>query len=159
MTYTTANEQEQAVQTFQQFGVDDRLALMWYLYDTFGGAISQRDDTDTAGYDASEPLIPEIQQMLPDEQLQVMRDLLHGKETPITLSYSQLGSSDQMAFWYRLAQSMDNQAILQVPADYQLSPEAQAFLNGIKDSEFEKKVVFFRNVISRMGISARNPAV
>lgn len=155
MTYAIASNQEQAVTTFQSFSVDDRLALMWHMYNHFGGAISQRNDRDTGGYDALAPLIPEIREMRPGEQLDVMRSLVEGKDTAISRSYGKFGSSEQMAFWYRLAHGIDDQSIIQVPSEYELPADAQAFLTEFKAIEFELKVVLFRNIVSKMGIPTR----
>lgn len=151
MTYTDVANQEQTLEVFQGFSVDDRLALLWQIYKTFGGEISQESSTDTAGYVALDSLIPEVQQMLPEEQLQVMRDLISGANTPIDDTYRAMNSSDQMAFWYRLAQGMDNKTIVQAPPEYQLPAEAQEFLSAINGVGFEEKIIFFRNVVSHIG--------
>lgn len=151
MTYTDVANQEQTLKVFQGFSVDDRLALLWQIYKTFGGEISQESSTDTAGYEALDSLVPEVQQMQPEEQLQVMRDLISGADTPIDNTYRVMNSSDQMAFWYRLAQGMDDKTIVQAPSDYQLPTEAEGFLRAINGAEFEEKVIFFRNVVSHIG--------
>lgn len=152
MTYTDVANQEQTLEIFQSFSVDDRLALLWQIYKTFGGEISQANSTDTAGYVALDSLIPEVQQMLPEEQLQVMRDLISGANTPIDDTYRAMNSSDhQIAFWYRLAQGMENKTIVQAPPDYQLPAEAQEFLSAINGVGFEENNLFFRNVVSHIG--------
>lgn len=151
MTYTDVANQEQTLKTFQSFSVDDRLALLWQIYKTFGGEISEESSTDTAGYQALDSLIPEVQQMLPQEQLQMMRDLISGANTPIDDTYRAMNSSNQMAFWYRLVQGMQNETIVQAPSDYQLSSAAQEFLQAINGVGFEEKVIFFRNVVSHTG--------
>ncbi|MBW4616338.1 MAG: hypothetical protein KME21_24290 [Desmonostoc vinosum HA7617-LM4] len=156
MTYSAVGNLEQVVEKFQSFDTDCQLALLWYVYEDFGGAISQKDSTDVAGYEALDSLVPEIQQMTPEEQLQIMRDLLGRANTPINQTYGSMDTANKLAFWYRLAQSMDQKAIAQVPSNYSLSSEAEEFLQHFNQMDFDRKVIFMRNVVSQLGVNANN---
>ncbi|WGV23644.1 orange carotenoid protein N-terminal domain-containing protein [Halotia branconii] len=156
MTFSAVGNLEQVAERFQKFSVDNQLALLWYIYEDFGGAISKKDSTDVAGHDALDSLVPEVQQMTPDEQLQIMRDLLAGANTPINQTYSDMDTPNKLAFWYRLAQGMDQKAVIQVPSDYSLPSEGQEFLKSLNGMDFDRKVIFIRNVVSQLGAKSNN---
>jgi hypothetical protein len=145
----TANVQ-QNIQTLQSVSVDDRLAVLWYLYEAIKGQLSP-GDSDTAGFDVAQGLVDEIRAMPHEKQLQVQRDIAGKANTQESVTYSSYSSSGQLFFWYLLAQGIENGSIVPVPEDYQLSSEAQSLLGEVKNYDFEQQIDFARSAVSQMG--------
>lgn len=148
----TTNNVNKAVQVFQHFNEDEKLALLWFIYTEIGRAIDPKGGPDTNGFNIVEPLINRIKQTPQNEQLQVQRDIVAGNiSNPIVRTYADLSSSGRLAFWYVLAQAMDEGAVVQVPADFQVSSEARNFLNSFKTFDFNDQITFMRNVVALVG--------
>lgn len=137
---------EQASELFRNLTVDNQLALLWHLYIKMGGSIRPGDPEGTAP-DTSEGLFDKVKEKSHEEQLQIMRDLLTPTSTDIRQEYDLLSNNTKLAFWYRLAQGMENSTIVPVPSDFQLSAQAKELLSMVDDIDFEKQYVFLRNAL------------
>jgi len=87
-----------------------------------------------------------------EEQLQFMRDLVAGVNTPLTRSYGMLTSNNKLAFWYQLAQWMRSREVVPVPEGYQLSVVATAVLNQVVTLEFNQQIAVLRLIVGKMGV-------
>ncbi|BAY20724.1 hypothetical protein NIES2100_04670 [Calothrix sp. NIES-2100] len=143
--YTQSAPAEYA-ELFRNLSIDNQLALLWHLYVKMGGSTRPGDPEGTAP-DTSEGLFNKVKGKSQEEQLQIMRDLLTPSSTDIRREYDSLSNNTKLAFWYRLAQGMENSTIIPVPSDYQLSEQAKELLSRLEPIGFELQYVFLRDAL------------
>lgn len=154
MTYLTLDAVKQPLQQFEQFDADTQLALLWYGYldikENLTPAPSHKvEDLAQAIYDQISPLSDE-------DQLQAQRDIANRADTAISREYGALSPSAKLEVWLLLAQGMESGDIVNVPNDYQLPDQTQDFVNHIKGLDFEQRINFTRNAVTKMGL---NPSI
>lgn len=142
-----------AVEAIQSLAVDDRLGLLWVLYKNMGSLVTPAAPGATERIRLAGTLIYEVANLPKDEQLQVMRDLVSGANTPLTRSYGCLSSNNKLAFWYQLAEWMHEGEGIAIPTDYQLSLPTQAVFNQIVTLEFNQQIAVLRLIVGKMGIN------
>jgi hypothetical protein len=143
--YTQSPPTEYA-ELFRNLSIDNQLALLWYLYVKIGGSVRPGNPEGTAP-DTSEGLFNKVKEKSHEEQLQIMRDLLTPSSTDIRREYDSLSNNTKLAFWYRLAQGMENSTIVPVPSDYQLSAQAKDLLSRLESIDFELQYNFLRDAL------------
>jgi hypothetical protein len=136
----------QYAEEFRNLSIDNQLALLWHLYGAMGGSTRPGDPEGTAP-DTSEGLFKKVQGMSHEEQLQIMRDLLTPSSTDMRREYESLSNNTKLAFWYRLAQGMENSTVVTVPSDFQLSDQAKELLSRLEPVGFEIQYVFLRDAL------------
>ncbi|MBZ8180032.1 orange carotenoid protein N-terminal domain-containing protein [Oscillatoria salina] len=136
---------------FKRLSVDDRLALLWFVYTEIGRSITPAAP-GAARLQLAEGLLNTIKQMQPQEQLQVMRDLINKVNTPITRSYGVLSANTKLAFWYQLAEYMKEGKVIQVPSGYKMSNNALKVMNGIEQLDFNQQITVLRNAAADLGV-------
>jgi hypothetical protein len=159
MTFTTSNSSELA-QAFQNLDVDQQLALFYFIYKEMGDSITPAaPSASTVSPEIAEGLFNQVREMSHEEQLQLQRDLISRKNTLITREYGALSDTTKLLFWYLLAQGMDNGTIIPMPADYQLSGEANSLFSKIKALDFGQQITLFRDIVSPMGVDSTSGSV
>lgn len=152
MATSVSNNQSSIVEAFQGLEVDQQLALFWFVYTEMGDSITPAAPAaSTASEPIAQGLFDQVKEMPHEEQLQVQRDLISNKNSLISREYGALSDTTKLLFWYLLAVGMEQQTIIPMPADYQLSSSAQAVLDQIKQAEFEQQITIFRDIVSPMG--------
>lgn len=142
----------QVVKAFQSLGVDEQLALFWFIYKEMGGSITPAaPQASTVSPDIAEGLFNQIKEKSHEEQLQFQRDLINKADTEYTRMYGSMSDTTKLLVWYRLAQGMDSGTIIPMPPNYELSSEAQQVLEQIKGLEFEQQITTMRDYVSPMG--------
>ena len=131
---------------FQTLGGDDKLAVLWYLYDGLGETTIENPD-DNKESDNSSDLFNQLKDKSQDDQLQFMRDVLSGESNDSTKAYQDLSNTTKVALWYRLGQGMAQGSVTQVPGDYSLPSDAQEVVDSLNAIDFEQKYNFMRNVL------------
>lgn len=131
---------------FQALGGDDKLAVLWYLYDALGETTIENPD-DNKESDNSSDLYKQLADKSKDDQLQFMRDVLSGESNDATSAYKNLSNTTKVALWYRLGQGMAEGSVIPVPDDYSLPSEAQGVVSSLSAIDFEQKYNFMRNVL------------
>lgn len=150
MTYLTLDEVKQPLQKFEQFDADTQLALLW-----FGYLDIKENLTPAPGHkveDLARVLYDKIVPLSDDEQLQAQRDIANRADIEISREYGALSPSAKLEVWLLLAQGMESGDIVNVPDNYQRPDHTQDFVNEIKALDFEQRVNFTRNAVSRMGL-------
>lgn len=156
MTFTNDPTISQAVKAFQSLDVDEQLGLFWFIYKEMGGAITPAaPGASTVSPAIAEGLFNQVKEKPHEEQLQIQRDLIQGKDTQVTREYGSLGDTTKLLFWYLLAQGMDSTTIIPVPPGYELSSQVQELLNQIKGMQFDQQMTLFRDYVSPMGAEAK----
>lgn len=131
---------------FQALGGDDKLAVLWHLYDALGDTrVGDPDDNQEFSH-SLEPF-NQLKDKSKDDQLQFMRDILAGESNDMTNTYQDLSDTTKIALWYRLGQGMAEGSVIQVPGDYSLPSEAQSVVSSLSEIDFEQKYNFMRNVL------------
>lgn len=128
--------------------VDEQLAVLWYVYRDFvKESITPEPERPDENLEHSEELIEKVKQMSAEDQLQVQRDIIIGKDRAELSTYKKYSSNQKLFFWYRLAQEMERATVVQVPDDYQLSPDAQQLLDSVKGLGFSNQLVFLKDAV------------
>ena len=141
-----------AVEAIQSLPIDDQLGLLWVLYKNMGGLVTPAAPGATERIKLAGGLIYEVANLPHQEQLQLMRDLVAGVNTPFTRAYGALSSNNKLAFWYQLAEWMGSGEVIPTPEGYQLSAPATAVFNQIVALEFNQQIAILRLVVGKMGI-------
>ena len=156
MTFTNDPTISQAVKAFQSLDVDEQLGLFWFIYKEMGGAVTPAaPGASTVSPAIAEGLFNQVKEKSHEEQLQIQRDLIQGKDTQVSREYGSLGDTTKLLFWYLLAQGMDSATIIPMPPGYELSSQAQELLNQIKGMQFDQQMTLFRDYVSPMGAEAK----
>ena len=153
MTYTTSNTESTLLSAFQSLDVDQQLAAFYFLYKEMGNSVTPAaPGASTVSPEVAESLFNQVKALSHDEQLQIQRDLLTGKNSLIAREYGAFSDTTKLLFWYQLAQGMDSSTIVPMPSDYQLSGAAKQVIEQVKALEFEKQITLFRNIVSPLGV-------
>lgn len=158
MTFTQTNDPtiREHVKAFQSLGVDDQLALFWFIYKEMGSSVTPAAPAaSTVSPEIAEGLFNQVKEFSHEEQLQFQRDLINKADTQYTRMYGSMGETTKLLVWYRLAQGMENATIIPMPPNYELSSPSQELLNKIKQLEFEQQITLFRDYVGPMGAEAK----
>ncbi|MBF2004684.1 orange carotenoid protein N-terminal domain-containing protein [Chlorogloeopsis fritschii PCC 9212] len=154
MTFTQSNDPNirEHVQAFQNLPVDEQLALFWFIYKEMGDSITPAaPGASTVSPEVAEGLFNQVKELSHEEQLQLQRDLINKADNQLAREYGSFSDTTKLLFWYRLAQGMENATIIPMPANYELSSQAQELFNKIKQLDFGQQITLFRDYVSPMG--------
>jgi hypothetical protein len=155
MAYAVSNNPTSIVKAFQDLEIDQQLALFWFIYTETGKSITPAAPAaSTASEPIAQGLFDQVKEMSHEEQLQVQRDLITHKNSLISREYGALSDTTKLLFWYLLAVGMEQQTIIPMPSDYQLSEPAQSIFDQIKEIDFEQQITIFRDIVSPMGVDS-----
>jgi hypothetical protein len=153
MAFTTSNASTELVTAFQSLDVDQQLALFYFIYKEMGNSVTPAaPGASTVSPTVAEGLFNQVKELSKEEQLQLQRDLITGKNALITREYGALSDTTKLLFWYLLAQGMDNGTIIPMPDNYKLSGSAEQLFTQIKALDFDQQITLFRNIVSPMGV-------
>lgn len=155
MSFTTSGIFTDLVQAFQKLDADQQLAWFWFVYKEMGNSITPAaPGASTVSPTIAEALFNQVKEKSHDEQLQIQRDLVTRKNSLISREYGAMGDTTKLLFWYLLAQGMDNQTIVPMPPNYQLSEPAKQLLERVKGLDFNEQITFFRDIVAPMGVDS-----
>lgn len=149
MTTASDNATKQALETFQGFDVDTKLALLWYGYLDIKDNLSPAPPNQVEA--VAKAVFDQILTLSPEAQLQAQRDIISGAATDVTRGYMSLSPSARLDVWLLLAQGMEQGTIIQVPSDYKLPAETDQLTAEVKQLDFEQRVNFMRSAVETMG--------
>ncbi|MFM7383689.1 MAG: orange carotenoid-binding protein [Microcystaceae cyanobacterium] len=135
---------------FSQLSAEDQLALIWFAYLEMGQSITIAAP-GAASMVLAERTLSEIRQMPSREQTQVMCDLANRADTPISRIYATWTPNIKLGFWYRLGEWMEEGIIAPIPEGYQLSANASAVLQAIRELEAGQQITVLRNAVVDLG--------
>jgi hypothetical protein len=157
MTSSTISSYDQGKQAFKGLKVDDQLGLLWFVYTKLGSTITPAAP-GASGSEIAQGLFNQVKELSHEQQLQVMRDIASNANTQISREYGSLSPETKLAFWYFLAQGMENGTIIPMPADYELPGEGQRLLGQIEAMDFNQQIDFLRGAVLPMGAEAKGGA-
>jgi hypothetical protein len=137
--------------------VDDQLGLLWFVYTKIGSSVTPAAP-GAAGSEIAQGLFNQVKELSHEEQLQVQRDIVSNADTLISREYGSLSPETKLAFWYFLAQGMENGTIIPVPPDYELPQEGKDLLARIESMDFQQQIDFLRGAVLPMGAEAKGGA-
>ncbi|MGK7944901.1 MAG: orange carotenoid protein N-terminal domain-containing protein [Microcystaceae cyanobacterium] len=144
------NNVADVTEKIKRLSTDDQLGLLWFIYTEIGRSITPAAP-GAARLQFAEGLLNQVKAMTSEQQLSFMRDLVNQVNTPQTRSYGVLTTNTKLAFWYQLAELMEQGEVIPVPSGYTLSREASLTLAAIQNLEFNQQITVLRNAVVDMG--------
>jgi hypothetical protein len=138
---------------FSQLSDEDQLALIWFAYLEMGTTITIAAP-GAASMQFAEIAMNEIKAMSFADQTKVMCDLANRIDTPICRTYASWTANIKLGFWYQLGEWMNEGLVAPIPAGYQLSANAAAVLQAIRDLDAGQQITVLRNAVVDMGYDA-----
>ena len=135
---------------FRLLSAEDQLALIWYAYLEMGRTITVAAP-GAARMQFAEPVLNQIKAMNFAEQSQVMCDLANRSDTVIGRTYATWSVNIKLGFWYQLGEWMAAGLVAPIPEGYQLSANASAVLNSVKQVDQGQQITLLRNFVVDMG--------
>ncbi|MEP0869942.1 orange carotenoid-binding protein [Trichocoleus desertorum AS-A10] len=135
---------------FKQLNAEDQLAWTWFAYLEMGQTITVAAP-GAASMQFAEATLEQIRKMTFAEQTQVMCDLANHADTPICRTYAAWSANIKLGFWYKLGQWMDEGIVAPIPAGYQLSANASAVLQAVRELDQGQQITVLRNSVVDMG--------
>ncbi len=135
---------------FNQLSAEDQLAWTWFAYLEMGKTITVAAP-GAASMQFAEATLNQIRQMTFSEQTQVMCDLANHADTQICRTYATWSANIKLGFWYQLGQWMDQGIVAPIPAGYQLSANASAVLQAVRELDQGQQITVLRSAVVDMG--------
>ncbi|WP_414619875.1 orange carotenoid protein N-terminal domain-containing protein [Calothrix sp. CCY 0018] len=151
-TQTNDPKVREIVQSIQKLGVDEQLALFYFIYKEMGDSITPAaPGASTVSPAIADGLFNQVKELSHEEQLQLQRDLINKADTLHTREYGSMSDTTKLLFWYRLAQGMDANTIIPMPAGYEMSSQSKEIMDKIKPLDFGVQMSLFRDYVAPMG--------
>ncbi|MGB3759517.1 MAG: orange carotenoid protein N-terminal domain-containing protein [Rivularia sp. (in: cyanobacteria)] len=151
-TQTNDPKVREIVQSIQKLGVDEQLALFYFIYKEMGDSITPAaPGASTVSPAIADGLFNQVKELSHEEQLQLQRDLINKADTLHTREYGSMSDTTKLLFWYRLAQGMDANTIIPMPAGYEMSSQSKELMDKIKGLDFGVQMSLFRDYVAPMG--------
>jgi hypothetical protein len=135
---------------FNQLSTEDQLAWIWFAYLEMGKTVTVAAP-GAARMQFAEPTLNEIRQMSFAEQTQVMFDLANHADTPICRTYASWSPNIKLGFWYQLGEWMEQGVVAPIPPNYELSANASAVLQTLRELDSGQQITILRNSVVDMG--------
>ncbi|MBE9129155.1 MULTISPECIES: orange carotenoid protein N-terminal domain-containing protein [unclassified Coleofasciculus] len=150
-----SEDTQNVAQAFEALGTDEKLALLYYVYEKMGGSITPAAPT-AADPEIAPRLLGNFFEISGDEQLAVMRGIVNRDDTELSRAYGALSENNQLMVWYAWAKGMGD-SVVDMPADYKASKALKDVLSQIEKLDFEGQISMLRQVAGNMGYSEIQP--
>ena len=138
-----------AVSDFDQLQVDDKLALLYYVYEKMGSSITPAAP-QAADPELAPVLLINFYNLSHQDQLQAMRDIVNRTDTEYSRAYGALKENNQLLVWYAWAVDM-GKTVVGMPAEFSASDTIGNLLKRFEAFEFEQQISLLRELASQMG--------
>jgi Orange carotenoid protein, N-terminal/Nuclear transport factor 2 (NTF2) domain len=138
---------------FNQLSAEDQLALIWFAYEDMGKSITVAAP-GAASMILAQGLLSKIKEMSFTEQSQAMCDLANRTDNEVCRAYGVFTPNIKLGFWYQLGEWMAEGTVAPIPPGYQLSANAAAVLQAIRDLDQGQQITVLRNTVVDMGYSS-----
>ena len=154
-SHALSNDTQNMVQTINGLGTDEKLALLYFIYEKMGESITP------AAPAAAEPelapvLLNDFYNLSDDEQLNIMRGIVNRSDTPYSRAYGALTANNQLVVWYAWAIGMGDK-IVDIPEGYEATEGVNGVLGQIEGLDFEQQISVLRDVANNMGYTDVKP--
>ena len=150
-TQITNQSTQQLFERYNALSVDDKLALLYYVYEDMGDSITPAAPS-AADPDLARPLAEELFALSKDDQLEAMRAIVARKDTPLSKRYGGLSPNNQLLVWYVWAEAMGDR-VVDLPKGYKASADVKTMLSLIEGIEFQEQITLLREAATQMGYS------
>jgi hypothetical protein len=142
-----------AVKQFNSLEADDKLAVLYDLYEAMGTSITPAA-VGAADLEFAKNFFDEFNALpFGDAQLGAMRSLVRGGDSTLCQRYSSLVENNKLALWYMLAERMGKD-VIGMPKDYKLGDIEKQNIDTVKELDFEQQITFLRDIAEAMGKNA-----
>ncbi len=141
---------ERTTKAYEALSADEKLGLLWVIYDNMGGSITPAAP-GAADVQFTKTLLDEVRSMNSEAQLNFMRDLVDRRGTDHTQRYVAYTNDNKLVFWYELAELMRTGDVIPVPEGYQLSAAAARVFNDVVTLDFNEQITLLRHTVLEMG--------
>ena len=153
--HSLSNDTQNIVQKINRLGTDEKLALLYFIYEKMGDSITP------AAPAAAEPelapvLLNDFYNLSDDEQLNIMRAIINRSDTPYSRAYGALTANNQLVVWYAWAIGM-GEKIVDIPEGYEATEAVNGVLVQIEGLDFEQQISVLRDVANNMGYTDVKP--
>jgi len=143
------------ISSFKALSTDQKLALLWYIYKEVGKSITPAaPGASTASPAIAEGIFQQVVEMSHEEQLQVQRDLVEGRDSEISRMYGSLSDTTKLLFWYLLAEGMSRSEVIPMPDDYTLEPQSSQCLTQLQELDYSDQITVLRDIVEEMGVES-----
>jgi hypothetical protein len=137
---------KETVQQFNSLEVDEKLAVLYYLYEAMGTSITPAA-IGAADLDFAKTFFDEFNALpFGDAQLDAMRALVRGDDSSLSQRYNSLVDNNKLALWYILAERMGDD-VVGMPEDYKLGDIGKKNIDAVKQLDFEQQITFLRDIV------------
>ncbi|MEG4283016.1 orange carotenoid protein N-terminal domain-containing protein [Microcoleus sp. A006_D1] len=154
-SHALSDDTQNMVQKINGLGTDEKLALLYFIYEKMGDSITP------AAPAAAEPelapvLLNDFYNLSHDQQLNIMRGIVNRDDTPYSRAYGALTANNQLVVWYAWAIGM-GEKIVDIPEGYEATEAVNGVLGQIEGLEFEQQISVLRDVANNMGYTDVKP--
>ncbi|MEG3862601.1 orange carotenoid protein N-terminal domain-containing protein [Microcoleus sp. herbarium12] len=154
-SHALSNDTQNMVEKINGLGTDEKLALLYFVYEKMGESITP------AAPAAAEPelapvLLNDFYNLSHDQQLNIMRGIVNRDDTPYSHAYGALTANNQLLVWYAWAVGM-GEKIVDIPEGYEATEAVNGVLGQIEGLEFEQQISVLRDVANNMGYTDVKP--
>ena len=146
-----------ALGSYSNLSTDEKLALLWYVYTKMGASVTPAAP-GAAADEIAQGLFNQVKKLSFDEQMEVQRNIIEGKDSLISREYGSLSENTKLYFWYRLAQGMEAGTIIPVPDNYEPTGGVTQLLSQIESMEFEQQITLLRDAVVNAGAEPNSGA-
>jgi hypothetical protein len=151
MTQITADATQEVFRSYADLSVDDKLALLYYVYEAMGDSVTPAAP-NAADQELSQAVAEELVKLSETQQLDAMRSVVKGEDSPVSRQYGGLSANNQLLVWYGWAREMGN-TVVDLPSDYEASAGVKQALEKIKGLDFQEQISLLREAATQMGYS------
>jgi hypothetical protein len=150
-----SEKSQNVFQSYSKLNIDDRLALLYYIYGKMGESITP------AAPAAAEPnlapiLLGDFYNLSKDDQLAIMRQIVNCEDSEYSRDYGALTPNNQLVVWYAWAKGMGD-TVVGMPANYQAGETITGVLSQIENLELQEQISVLRQIANGMGYSDVQP--
>ena len=149
---TRSEDTKQVVQAFDALNTDEKLALLYYIYEKMGDSITPAAPTAANPEVAPRLLGGEFYELSHDDQLAVMRAIVNREDTELSRAYGGLTENNQLVVWYAWAKAMGD-TVVDIPEGYEPTQAINDVLPKIEGLDFEGQISLLREIAGNMGYS------
>ncbi|HHP7229692.1 MAG TPA: orange carotenoid protein N-terminal domain-containing protein [Xenococcaceae cyanobacterium] len=154
-TTPSAQNSNRAFVNYSNLSTDEKLAFLWYVYKKMGTSVTPAAP-GAASDEIAEGLFNQVKELSFEEQLDIQRKIIEGRDTLISREYGSLSENTKLYFWYCLAQGMEAGTIIPLPDDYEPTGAVTELLSQIELIDFEQQITFLRDAVAYTGAEPKS---
>jgi len=154
-SHALSNDTQKMVEKINGLGTDEKLALLYFIYEKMGESITPAAPT-AAEPELAPVLLNDFYNLSDDQQLNIMRGIVNRDDTPYSRAYGALTANNQLVVWYAWAIGM-GEKIVDIPEGYEATEAVNGVLGQIEGLEFEQQISVLRDVANNMGYTDVKP--